>query len=79
MELAVASLVSAPGGDGNVLALIVLGGFLLLLYFLPTFVATRRHKRNTLAIFLLNLFAGWTVIGWVVAIVWAASVDHERD
>jgi hypothetical protein len=33
------------------------------LYFLPSIIALTRHKRQTLAIFLLNLFAGWTVIG----------------
>jgi hypothetical protein len=47
----------------------------LALYFLPTIVAVVRKKRNTLAIFLLNLFLGWTFIGWVVALVWAATKD----
>lgn len=47
----------------------------LAFYFLPTIVAVIRKKRNTLAIFLLNLFLGWTFIGWVVAIVWAATKD----
>ena len=35
----------------------------LALYFLPTIIAVARHHRNTLAIFLLNFFLGWTVIG----------------
>jgi hypothetical protein len=47
----------------------------LAFYFLPTIVAVIRKKRNALAIFLLNLFLGWTFIGWVVAIVWAATKD----
>jgi hypothetical protein len=25
--------------------------------------------------FLLNLFLGWTMIGWVVALVWAVKTD----
>jgi hypothetical protein len=45
------------------------------LYFLPSIIALARSKRDTLAIFLLNLFLGWSVIGWVVALVWAAKND----
>jgi hypothetical protein len=45
----------------------------LSLYFIPTGCAVFRRHPNEGAIFLLNLLAGWTFIGWVVAIVWAAS------
>ena len=45
------------------------------LYFLPSIIALARSKRDTLAIFLLNLFLGWSVIGWIVALVWAAKSD----
>ncbi len=43
----------------------------LALYFLPTIIAVVRHHRNALAIFLINLFLGWTFIGWVAALVWS--------
>lgn len=43
------------------------------LYFLPTIVGW--NKRNAGAIFALNFFLGWTLIGWVVAIVWAMTYD----
>ena len=45
------------------------------MYFLPSIVALLRNKRDTLAIFLLNLFLGWSVVGWIVALVWAAKND----
>ena len=48
---------------------------LLTLYFTPTIVAIVRHHRNTLAIFLLNFFLGGTLIGWVLALVWAVTRD----
>jgi len=51
------------------------GGFGFLMYFLPTIIAAVRSKRDTLAIFLLNLFLGWSVIGWIVALIWAAKND----
>jgi hypothetical protein len=45
------------------------------MYFLPSIIAMIRSKRDTLAIFLLNLFLGWSVIGWIIALVWAAKHD----
>ena len=41
------------------------------LYFLPTLIAFLRQHKNSLAIFLLNLLLGWTVLGWVVSLVWS--------
>ncbi|MFQ5882888.1 MAG: superinfection immunity protein [Candidatus Methylomirabilales bacterium] len=45
------------------------------LYFIPSIVGTVRDKRNIGAIFVLNIFLGWTLIGWVVALVWAVAKD----
>jgi hypothetical protein len=50
-------------------------GFGFIFYFLPSLIALARSKRNLLAIFLLNCFLGWTLVGWVVALVWAVKVD----
>ena len=49
----------------------------LAIYFIPTIVANFKHKDNTTAIFLLNLFLGWTFVGWVIALVWAATKDKK--
>lgn len=45
------------------------------LYFLPFLIGY--NKKNAMAIFTLNLLLGWTLIGWVVALVWAVSKDKE--
>jgi hypothetical protein len=50
-------------------------GMWFVMYFLPSIIAMMRSKRDTLAIFLLNLFLGWSVIGWIIALVWAAKHD----
>ncbi len=50
------------------LLLIVL---IFVFYFLPTLIAFLRLHKNKLAIFLLNLLLGWTVLGWVVSLVWS--------
>src|SRR5215831_16823093 len=49
---------------------VVLG---LFLYFLPSFIG--RGKRSSTSIFVLNLLAGWTGIGWVAALIWALVDD----
>ena len=40
-------------------------------YFLPAMIAWTNGRRNTSAIFALNFFLGWTLIGWVAALVWS--------
>ena len=46
---------------------------LLFAYFVPSLVACSRHHHNAAAVFILNLLLGWTMIGWVVALVMAAT------
>lgn len=49
----------------------------LFLYFLPAFLA--RNKPNFTAILLVNLFLGWTFIGWVVALIWALTSEPQQQ
>lgn len=56
----------------------VLGALLLVficvfVYFIPSIHAKNRRHPNLKSIFLLNIFLGWTLIGWVVALVWSAA------
>lgn len=41
------------------------------LYLLPTYEAWKNKHPNLTSIALLNVFLGWSVLGWVVAVVWA--------
>jgi hypothetical protein len=49
------------------------------LYLLPFSIASLRSHRNTGAIFVLNLLLGWTLLGWVAALVWAVSADAKVE
>ena len=49
---------------------------LSLFYFLPFAIAFHKKRVNTGAIFALNLFLGWTLIGWVISLVWALKDEH---
>lgn len=44
---------------------------LLVLHFLPTIIAGYRHADHFGWILVVNLLLGWTVIGWIVALIWA--------
>jgi hypothetical protein len=68
----------AMDGFGSAIFVIVLGIVSLALYLLPTFVAFGNKKRNAGAICALNLLLGWTLIGWVVALVWSCTVEDAR-
>jgi hypothetical protein len=60
-----------------------LGAFLVLLaiaaYFIPTVIAAVRSHHNAGAICVLNLLLGWTVLGWVAAIVWACTATKQQQ
>lgn len=49
----------------------IIGSF----YFLPSIIAKVWKQKNFTAILILNLFLGWSFIGWVIALVWAFK--HE--
>jgi hypothetical protein len=48
------------------------------IYFVPMIVAGVRHHHNRMAISVLNVFLGWTLIGWVVALVWACTRSEQE-
>lgn len=41
------------------------------IYMIPTCVAASRRHRNTIAIAVLNIFFGWTLLGFVGCLVWS--------
>jgi len=50
-----------------------IAAILFIPYFLPSIIAFIRRSHSAAGIFLLNLFLGWTFIGWVVSLVWAIA------
>jgi len=59
--------------DSDIVAALIFIAICLAIYFAPSLVAWRRHHLNANAIFLLNLFLGWTFLGWIAALVWAVK------
>lgn len=48
------------------------------LYFLPFALAKYRKHHQSDAILLVNLLLGWTVLGWIAALIWAATATDEK-
>lgn len=46
-----------------------------IIYFIPAFLA--KDKKHATGIILVNSFLGWTLLGWVVALVWAVSDEKN--
>jgi Superinfection immunity protein len=55
--------------DTFYLALIPL--LVIFIYFLPTAAAINGRHPNYYSIFVMNLFFGWTLAGWIVALFWS--------
>jgi hypothetical protein len=53
--------------------------FFIALYFVPTMIAWGRKANKKGGITALNVFLGWTGIGWIAAFIWAVSADNKND
>ena len=69
---------AALGGLG-ILAILVFGLLGLWLYFLPGWIASRRKAQSGCAIWIVNLLFGWSVIGWILALIWALTAPPKQD
>ncbi|QPB08998.1 Imm-like superinfection immunity protein [Klebsiella phage Metamorpho] len=57
----------------------VFGLFIIIaIYFLPTFVACSRKHKSRGGIFITNLVFGWSIIGWLIALIWSASNAQQN-
>lgn len=66
---------AATGGVLLFGIVIFVGG--LAVYFLPTIIAGVRSHRNLIAIGVLNAAFGWTLVGWIAAMIWAVYQEKE--
>ena len=62
----------APLAENVATGLLVIVG----IYFLPTIVAASRHRGAAWPTFWMNLFCGWTVVGWLIA--WLVAFRDHR-
>ncbi|MCA8992010.1 MAG: superinfection immunity protein [Planctomycetaceae bacterium] len=57
----------------SVLTLLLFTFAILLLYFVPSYIARTRQHFFWPQILILNILTGWTVLGWIAALAWALT------
>jgi len=55
---------------------LLIGLFLLFVHFLPAYIAFSRNHPARWAILLVNLFFGWTLVGWAITLIWALAAPQ---
>jgi hypothetical protein len=45
----------------------------VIIYFIPTIIALKNNHYNKVGVILLNIFLGWTLLGWIGALIWSFS------
>jgi hypothetical protein len=47
-------------------------------YMLPWAIAATRGKSNSVAVAVINFLLGWTLVGWVIALIMACTAHQQR-
>jgi hypothetical protein len=50
----------------------------LALYLIPTIIAVSKKMPNVGSIIVINVFLGWTFVGWIVALAMACGSAHPK-
>ena len=61
--------------DGGTFLVLIIAG---LIYFIPALNAVSRKHNSGAAITAANLFFGWTIIGWLLCLVWSYSGNRPQ-
>lgn len=66
-------------GNSSVVIILIFAILLFILYFFPAITAQGRNHRHTTAIWVANLFFGWTFVGWAAVLVWALMNQSQGE
>ncbi|MDO9484678.1 MAG: superinfection immunity protein [Actinomycetota bacterium] len=64
-------------GNAAVVVIAWIVAVLSFLYMLPWAIAASRNMRDQWGLFAVNLLVGWTVIGWVIALIWSIAGSNQ--
>jgi len=64
--------------DGNTLVTLITLAIFLFIYFIPFIVNYFKKTNKNLLIFCLNLLLGWTVIGWILILIWLIKFKNKE-
>lgn len=61
------------------IGLMVLVIILLIIWLIPTYIAFKRRHPNRWLILIISVAFGSTIVGWLIALVWALHYAHKSD
>ena len=64
-------------GICNLIGFYLVLGTILGIYIAPLVIAAVRDHHRLLWIGFLNFATGWTVAGWIAALVWSVTTTHQ--
>lgn len=67
---------------GALFYVLVVGGLIFLLgylYFLPTLISYKYKHEHFNFIFVVNLFFGFSILGWIACLFWALMKDYHKQ
>jgi len=62
----------------DILIFLILMALLIYIYFVPSIIAVKRNHKNHMPIILLNIFLGWLMIPWVIALCWSVTAQDNQ-
>ena len=70
---------SFADGIGNLIGFQLVLGFMFSIYLAPTIIAVVRGHHHWPWIGFLNFATGWTVAGWIAALVWSVTAIRQPE
>jgi hypothetical protein len=64
---------------GQILFLTMVSLLCAVVYFAPILIASARRVTGIGAVVVINVFLGWTLLGWVAALAMAIGMKREED
>lgn len=56
---------------GSVLAIVI--------YIIPSYIAYNRKHNNKVAILIINILLGWTLVGYILSLIWALYGEGSKN
>jgi hypothetical protein len=63
----------------NPVLTVIVGLLAIAVLFLPAIVANQKKHKQYNSILLINILFGWTIIGWLIALIWAISASPVQS
>lgn len=77
LKISVLESSAAQSSGGGLLGMLPMLFIMAPIYFLPTIIAVAKRNHRTKVI-LINIFLGWTIVLWILSLVWACKRDEQK-